>query len=357
MNVIQTYHILMKKISQTIPTNHIYRQRNLAWLITGILHSHSVYTTKIATHIVGNAQKCSGERRLSRFLANGKVQVRRWYEGIAKQLLLEAAKTNCIRLIIDGTKINQNHQLLMVALAYRRRALPIAWTWIRSNRGHSSGRKQIALFSYIRTLLPNEQVEVVVTGDSEFTPLQVTFEAWNWGYVLRQKGSHLLLQMPHQPWQRLDSLLTRQGQRLWLTNITLTQKHQHSCNLLALWSRGEKRPWLLATNLSSSRLTRTHYAKRMWIEEMFGDFKTNGADLEHSRLCHFLRLSRLTLAVVLLYIWLVAFGSAVVKQGRRYWVDRRDRRDLSIFRIGHDMFLRCLINNWNISIRDVPYFT
>ena len=357
MNVIRTYHILMNKISQTIPTNHVYRQRNLAWLMSGILHSRSVYTTKIATHIAGKAQKNSGERRISRFLANPKVQVGNWYEAIAKHLLAQASQQGEIRLIIDGTKVSQNHQLLMVALAYRRRALPIAWTWIRAKRGHSSGKKQIALFQYIKSLLPDVETQVIVTGDSEFTPLQATFDAWQWGYVLRQKGSHLLLQTPDALWQRVDSLLNRPGQRLWLTNITLTQKHKHQCHFLALWSRGEKQPWLLATNLSSPRLARTHYAKRMWIEEMFGDFKSNGADLEHSRLVHFLRLSRLTLAVVLLYLWLVAFGSATIKQGNRHWVDRRDRRDLSIFRIGHDMFLKCLINNWNISIRDVPFFT
>ena len=32
-----------------------------------------------------------------------------------------------IRLIADGTKVGFNHQLLMIAIAYRRRALPIAW--------------------------------------------------------------------------------------------------------------------------------------------------------------------------------------------------------------------------------------
>jgi hypothetical protein len=324
--------------------------------MTGIFHSGSVYTTKIAVRIAGRAQKCSQARRLSRFLANGKVQVRQWYEAIAKQLLHEAAKTGTVRLIVDGSKVSQNHQLLMVALAFRRRALPIAWTWVRCKRGHSSGYKQAALFKYVRTLLPDD-AHVIVTGDSEFTPLQVVFEEWNWFYALRQKGSHLFRQSPDQPWQRLDSLLTHSGQRLWLTSVTLTKKHAHHCHVLALWSRGEKQPWLLATNLASPLLARRHYSRRMWIEEMFGDFKTNGADIEHSRLIHFLRLSRLTLAVALLYVWLVAFGSTVIKQGRRHLVDRRDRRDLSIYRIGHDMFLRCLINNGTISIRDVPYFT
>lgn len=95
----------------------------------------------------------------------------------------------------------------------------------------------------------------------------------------------------------------------------------------------------------------------MWIEEMFGDFKRNGADLETSRLRHFLRLSRLTLVVAILYVWLVAFGASTIKRGQRRLVDRADRRDLSIFRIGHDMLERCLINSRPISIRHVPYFT
>jgi hypothetical protein len=38
----------------------------------------------------------------------------------------------------------------------------------------------------------------------------------------------------------------------------------------------------------------------MWIEEMFGDLKGHGFDLESTHLRYFLRLARLTLAVVLL---------------------------------------------------------
>jgi len=73
------------------------------------------------------------------------------------------------------------------------------------------------------------------------------------------------------------------------------------------------------------------------VEEMSGDLKSNGFDLERSRLNHFRRLSRLTLVVALLYVWLVAFGSAVIKNGRRKEVDRTHRRDLRIFRIGYDV--------------------
>jgi hypothetical protein len=94
----------------------------------------------------------------------------------------------------------------------------------------------------------------------------------------------------------------------------------------------------------------------MWIEEMFGDFKSNGFDLETVRLRHFLRLSRLTMAVALLYIWLVAFGVKTIKQSRRHLVDRNKCRQLSIFRIGYDMLERCLINGTTFSLRLIPYF-
>jgi hypothetical protein len=93
----------------------------------------------------------------------------------------------------------------------------------------------------------------------------------------------------------------------------------------------------------------------MWIEETFGDLKRNGFDLESTHLRNFLRLSRLTLAVVLLYVWLVALGSKVIKSGQRRLVDRNDRRDFSIFRLGRNMIKRQLSNEEPLSIALVFY--
>ncbi len=89
---------------------------------------------------------------------------------------------------------------------------------------------------------------------------------------------------------------------------------------------------------------------------MFGDFKRNGFDLEASHLQQFLHLSRLTLAVALLYVTVVTFGSQTIKNGLRSLVDRNDRRDLSIFRIGFDMLERMLANSLAFFIRPLPYF-
>jgi hypothetical protein len=94
-----------------------------------------------------------------------------------------------------------------------------------------------------------------------------------------------------------------------LPRVRLTQKHGYLVYVSAWWKAGEEEPCLLATNLPSLRDDLGAHKRRIWIEEMLGDFERHGFDLESSHLRSFLRLSRLTLMVAFLYPWLVAFGS------------------------------------------------
>ena len=301
MPINQLYAALREQIQQLHPQERQTRTRNWAWLLTGLFTSRSVHLSKIANKLPTAATLPSVTRRLSRLLSNPAVRVRAWYEPLARRALQQASGGG-IRLIVDGSKIGFSHQLLMVALAYRRRALPIAWAWVRSPRGHSSALKQRALLSYVRQLLPAEAA-VLVVGDSEFGAVEVLrqLESWHWHYVLRQKSNHLVntaagtaLGTAAGQWQPLGSLLSQAGQSRWLKQVLLTQCHAQQTNLLLHWQAGDKEPWLLATNLPEARTAVAAYRRRMWIEEMFGDFKKHGFDLESTQLRHFIRLSRLT---------------------------------------------------------------
>jgi hypothetical protein len=318
----------------------------MACLISGIYESQSVHLSKIGNKMSGAAKLSSHIKRLSRFLKNKAIRVRDWYKPIAETVIERVVSSGTeIRLVVDGSKVGFGHQLLMVAICYRRRAIPVAWTWIKGAKGHSSGVKQVALLTYVHSLIPAGH-PVVVVGDSEFGPHAVLkqLDQWRWHYVLRQQPNWLIRATASAAWQRLDSLLSHAGQQLWLPQAHLTQKYSYHVNILAYWQPGEKSPWLLATNLPTLKAALTAYRRRMWIEEMFGDFKGHGFDLEATHLRHFARLSRLTLAVCLLYVWLIAFGSQVIKHGQRHFVDRSDRRHFSVFRIGFNMLERCLAN-------------
>lgn len=339
-------HTWIHRIMELRPRQRITQVRNFVWLIVGIFQSRSVCLSRIAAKIPGPAKLLSATRRLSRLLANPAIQVREWYEPIARQWL--QTQFRClgeIRLLVDGTKIGYAHQLLIVCLAYRKRAIPIAWTWVDHAKGHSTAELQLALLTVVRSLIPRG-APVFLVGDCEFGSIAVLrrLDQWGWFYVLRQKGDTGVWLPTINDWQPFGSLIQNPGQSIWLDSGYLTVSEIYPCNLLAHWDKGEKEPWLLATNFPDHPIALRFYQRRMWIEEMFGDFKKHGFDLEHTMLRHADRLSRLTLAVALLYVWLVSIGTQTIRNGLRKLVDRTDRRDLCIFQIGFRIIERCLIN-------------
>lgn len=323
------------------------RMTNLIWLMYGILKASSVQLNLIARHVPVRAKKLSIVKRLARFLDNGAVRVREWYRPVAEQLLQAASASGTLCLVLDASKVAFGHQLLMVAVCYQGRAQPIAWTWLPYAKGHSSTSVQRALLSDVRSLLPKRALHVLLVGDSEFgRPLLIDYlKGWGWQYALRQPGDHLILTRASRHWQRLDSLSVKSGEWVFFEHVLLTQAGACPTHLLVFWAKGEKQPWYIATNLPTGPATIRAYRRRMWVEEMFGDMKGHGFDLERSHLRALLRLSRLTLAVAFLYVWLSAIGEYLFQTHQTHLVDRHDRRDLSLFRLGLDTVLRCMTLN------------
>jgi len=344
------YHTWFQRIRELRPEQRITQTRSFVWLMVGVYQSRSVCLSRVAGKIPGTAKLLSTTRRLSRLLSNPAIQVREWYEPIARQWL-EAQWRHLgeIRLIVDGTKIGFGHQLLIVCLAYRKRSIPIAWDWVKHVKGHSRAGKQLALLAYVRSLLP-AGAAVFLVGDSEFGSVAVLrqLDKWRWLYVLRQKADTCVWFNQQSGWQTFGSHIQKPGQSIWLGEGYLTTKHIYAVNLLVHWKVGEKEPWCLATNLPDLRMALRFYARRMWIEEMFGDIKRHGFDLERTMLRHCDRLSRLTLAVAILYVWSVSVGTRTIRSGLRHLVDRFDRRDLSIFQIGLRFIDRCLVNDLSV---------
>jgi hypothetical protein len=346
MPINQLYHTWIQRIRELRPGQRITQVRGFVWLMLGIYQSRSVNLSRVAGKIPGQAKLVSVTRRLSRLLANPAIAVRDWYEPIARQWLnCQAQAGQQIRLIVDGSKVGFGHQLLMVSMAYRRRSIPIAWTWMPYVRGHSTGATQVELLKYVHGLVP-KGIAVLLVGDSEFGPVEVLkqLDEWGWDYVLRQKTSVHTCLAHETTWHPFGSWVKKAGQSRWLGRGWLTESEIYPVNLLVHWEKGQDEPWCLVTNLPDRRLTLQAYGRRMWIEEMFGDLKRHGFDLESTMLHHPERLSCLTLAVVFLYVWSVSTGARTIHEGRRPLVDRKERRDLSIFQIGLRFIERQLIN-------------
>ena len=72
------------------------------------------------------------------------------------------------------------------------------------------------------------------------------------------------------------------------------------------------------------------------MEEMFGDMKGHGFDLESTQLRDAKRIERLMLGVCVTFVWLITLGRWVMKNGYRHLIDVNSRRDKSYFRLGWD---------------------
>ena len=148
MPINETYRTWIQRICELRPKQRKTQVQNFVRLMVGIFHSHSVSLSKIAGKVISKAKIVSTIRRLSRFLASPAVDVRSWYRSTTiAWLKSQLDQVGEIRLIVDGTKVGFGHQLLMVSLAYRRRAIPIAWSWVHHVRGHSTAKKQISLLN------------------------------------------------------------------------------------------------------------------------------------------------------------------------------------------------------------------
>jgi hypothetical protein len=151
-------------------------------------------------------------------LDNSAIRVREWYDPIARQWLeAQFQHLGEIHLIVDGTKIGFCHQLLIVCLAYRKRAIALAWTWVKQVKGHSSAVKQLALLAYVRNLLPVGSA-VFLVGDQEFGSVAVLrqLDKRHWFYVLRQKADTGVWFNEQSDWQTFGSHIQKPGQSHWL---------------------------------------------------------------------------------------------------------------------------------------------
>ena len=81
MSINQLNHTWFRQIRELHPQLRITQVRNFVWLMLGIYQSRSVYLSRIAGKIPGQAKLLSIARRLSCFLDNPSFRVGQWYKS------------------------------------------------------------------------------------------------------------------------------------------------------------------------------------------------------------------------------------------------------------------------------------
>jgi hypothetical protein len=92
-----------------------------------------------------------------------------------------------------------------------------------------------------------------------------------------------------------------------------------------------------------------YYRRCFQIETFFSDQKNRGFHIHKSHLSDPVRLSRLLLAACLAYLWMVCQGLLVIAEKKVGLIDRTDRIDKSLFRLGLDWIHYSLKSNFEFT--------
>jgi hypothetical protein len=311
-------------------------------LLVTIPLSRSLQSPDLAENIIRDVQDQSIAQMLRRFYMNEAITWETHYAPLLNQLLKQL-DLDVYYLVADTTDVGQNHRALVLSLAYHKRSLPLIWHVELGSKGHTTEEAQVAL---IKRLYAHFQLDkpVIFLGDSEFDGVKVQrqLKLQDWYYVCRTSPNLYVYPEGEEDGFPIGDLAPEAGASPRQSeNVEFTTKHRYGpISCFGCWEEPHPEPLLLVYHLPPGWTPREAYDPRFWTEPLFGDCKEHGFRLNTSRLRHTGRLSRLFLVVAASYLWMVCLGVQVISQDLADWVDRSNRRTLSIFKTGWRWFKR-----------------
>lgn len=317
------------------PQGNLARHLNtLAAMISGIVGSHSTNFPKMASKVPDGNKPDSREKRFSRWVNNEKIEGDLYFLPFAEALICSLALDTLV-LVIDGSVVGRGCICLMVSIIYKKRALPIAWTMVKGNKGHLPEEVHIDLVEQVKRLVP-ENAQVVFLGDGEFDGinLQKLVTGYGWKYVFRTANSINIYKDGDKFKYIFLFSLIEPGESIGIPDVLFTDEKYGPVMAICWWREKYKDPIYLVTDMNSEEDACDFYSKRFTIETFFSDQKSRGFNIHKSHLSIPERLYRLLIAACLAYIWMVYLGALCIKDGWNKTIHRTNRCDLSLFQLG-----------------------
>lgn len=321
------------------------RQR-LVFFVVGVLLAGTLVLRRVATtqaHIsLGSATAASHERRLRRTLNEPSLGAPPMYGRVLRRVLRRVPADQRVWLIVDESGHSDVVRVLLAALWYRGRALPLTWVIWQAQQSHDEcyWTDCATLLTQVASLLPPTQV-VTVVGDRAFgcpafTDLVV---AHGWDFIVRVQGQTRLQQADGST-QALHSLLAQPGSHWCGRGQAFKKQGWRTVGVVAYWRVGCRDPLLLVTSLAAGLDIVRQYRLRSAIEALFRDFKSSGWQWEASQVREMEHQRVLVLVLALATLVTLCLGEEAAEQILAQPVQRGKRRPWhardSLFRLGRD---------------------
>jgi hypothetical protein len=291
---------ISSELKRRLPKQRKTQRTKLALLVSTMLEVRSANLMDLAAGLPRDADRTDMRYQwIIRLLGNPLVVSDAIMEPFAREVLERAAGTGeSLGLILDQSKVSDRHQVLMLAVRWGERALPLAWR-VEETEGAIGFDTQKALLEAVVPWLP-APARVRLLGDRFYGTADLI--GWcqerGWDYRLRLKGNLVVFDGPGK---------TTTGQcakdRVYcLEDVELTGRRART-HIGIIHDPGHAEPWIIAMSEKPGYLRTLEYSARWGIEPMFSDFKSRGFGIEDTQLRYADRLDRLILVMALaLYV-------------------------------------------------------
>jgi len=197
-----------------------------------------------------------------------------------------------------------------------------------------------------------DDVAIVLLADRGFADgklMKYLKENLGWHFRIRIKRS-FQFQLEAQ-WRKVSSVQLQPGQACFTPAVSVGKIHPYPNVYLAFaHDKPSDENWVIVSDEPTSLQTFAQYRLRFCVEESFLDLKSNGFNLEASRLRDKFALSQLCGVIALTMLFLVLPGVQVVASGKRRQVDAHWKRGMSYLKLGWNWIRLALTWQWKIQV-------
>jgi hypothetical protein len=221
-------------------------------------------------------------------------------------------------LLVDATLLRDQLAAVVVSVAYRGTALPVAWALAPANTPAPWGASTRDLLRRLAPAIPPDRLVLVLSDRGFWSPaLWQTIRALGWHPLLRVR-SEAVFTPTGQDRVRAASLV--QPGTAWIgTGIAFRHAPKRlAATLVAVWGEQQREPWLLLTDLLPHEIDPGWYGLRLQIEASFTSLKSRGWQWQRTRRRHPARVARHWLVLAVATLLSAATGTRLEEAARRH---------------------------------------
>lgn len=371
-----TENILVKELNkffENLPCN-IYKPqlKMLPHFLTSIIKAENITTLDISKVYVDSSfltNNSSVQKKIWRFLNNSRFNANLLYKSFIKYVIsnLKSIKHNKLTIIMDHMFTKNRFVTLMFSLKVGTQSIPI---WFKSdktkeyrvtdldkeNSPHLFKEKTIFnAIDEIHELFKDFKAKITFLGDRWFSNLKLMKHIQDLGhhFCIRTKVNSSIRFLiydkkeKHKIYKHFYELPIQKHHSLYYENVPFGRLN-FKCNLSTSRGISTDDPWFILSNIEPNKAIREYSHRFGGIETLFKNQKTNGFNLEKTKIRNLHAFENLYALICMACTWLVIIGSDYTKNYQKVKhklnirfvkkIHNKTTRILSLFNLGLTIF-------------------